>query len=199
MAKLETMTVHRKFGELSAGGLGHRGWVRALLLDRDGVLIENVPYLADPNLVRPIAGVRTALVAARAAGLRLGVVTNQSGIGRGIVGAEDVERVNQFVDQELGCFDVWQLCPHTPEDWCGCRKPAPGLVHRAAYLLGLPPAACVVIGDRLTDLQAAQRAGAFAILVPSPDTTAEEQRAAGVVVGTLGEAVDYVAQLETAR
>lgn len=193
------MTAHRKFEELPGGALEHRGWVRALLLDRDGVLIENVPYLADPNLVRPIAGVRTALVAARAAGLRLGVVTNQSGIGRGIVAAEDVDRVNQLVDRELGSFDVWQVCPHTPEDCCGCRKPAPGLVHRAAGVLGLPAAACAVIGDRLTDLQAAQSAGAFAVLVPSPDTTAQERQAAAVAVATLGEAVDYVAQLEMVR
>lgn len=190
------MTAHPKVEELPGNALKHSGRVRALLLDRDGVLIDNIPYLADPKLVRPIPGVRRALASARAAGLLLGVVTNQSGIGRGIVAAEDVDRVNQLVDRKLGSFDVWQVCPHTPEDWCSCRKPAPGLVHRAADMLGLSPAGCAVIGDRLTDLQAAESAGALPILVPSKDTTAQERQTAAVVVATLGEAIEYVAQLE---
>jgi len=111
----------------------------AVLFDRDGTLIHDVPYNHDPQKVRPVAGAREALERLRAAGVRIGVVTNQSGVGRGTMGSVDVYRVNRRVEELLGPFDVWRVCPHTDEDGCGCRKPAPGLVLSAAEALGVPP------------------------------------------------------------
>src|SRR4051794_24553944 len=119
----------------------------AVLFDRDGTLIEDVPYNGDPALVRPMPGARAALDRLRAAGLRLGVVTNQSGLARGRFTADDLRRVNSRVEELLGPFDTWQVCPHADDAGCRCRKPAPGLVRAAATALGTTATRCVVIGD----------------------------------------------------
>ncbi|WP_203921367.1 D-glycero-alpha-D-manno-heptose-1,7-bisphosphate 7-phosphatase [Rugosimonospora africana] len=161
----------------------------AALFDRDGTLIENVPYNADPRLVRPIPGAREALDRLRGAGLKLGVVTNQSAIRRGLATAEQVEAVNRRVEELLGPFDTWQVCPHGPHDGCACRKPAPGMVLDAAAALGVATPECVVVGDNGTDLAAAAAAGASGVLVPAPMTRAGE----GTGVAVAGVAVAGVA------
>ncbi len=142
--------------------------VGAVLFDRDGTLVHDVPYNADPDLVRPVEGAREALGALRARGVRTGVVTNQSGVARGLLTVADVRRVNQRVDALLGPFDVWAVCPHGPGDGCPCRKPRPGMILWAAGRLRADPADCVVIGDIGADVEAARRAGAHGILVPHP-------------------------------
>ncbi|WP_238451695.1 HAD-IIIA family hydrolase, partial [Micromonospora sp. 4G55] len=103
-----------------------------MLLDRDGTLVEDVPYNGDPEKVRPMPGARAALDRLRAAGLRLGVVTNQSGLAKGLFTAAQMRAVHARIETLLGPFDTWQVCPHDDGDDCACRKPAPGLVHRAA-------------------------------------------------------------------
>lgn len=165
---------------------------RALLLDRDGTIVEDVPYNGDPAAVRPVDGAREALDRARAAGLRLGVVSNQSGVGRGLLTRADVAAVNARVDELLGPFGTWQVCPHAPREGCSCRKPAPGLVHAAARALRVRPEECVVVGDIGADAEAAHAAGARSVLVPTPVTRVQEVAAAPVVAGTLGRAVDLV-------
>ncbi|TKG71561.1 HAD-IIIA family hydrolase [Prauserella endophytica] len=155
---------HRLRGELRA-----REPV-AVLFDRDDTLIEDVPYLADPEQVRPMPGARAALGALRDAGVLLGVVSNQSGIGRGYFTDDEVRRVNARVDELLGPFQTWQWCPHGPDDACACRKPQPGLVLRAAEALGVDVSRCVVVGDIGADVEAATAAGAKGILVPTPRT-----------------------------
>lgn len=164
----------------------------AALLDRDGTLIEDVPYNGDPDAVRPRPGARAALDRLRAAGLRLGVVTNQSGLGRGLLTADAVDRVNARVAQLLGPFHTWQVCPHVDADGCACRKPSPGMVLAAARELAVPPQRCVVIGDIGIDIEAGAAAGAAAILVPTAITRAEEIAAAPVVARDLAEAADWV-------
>ncbi len=167
--------------------------VRAVLFDRDDTLIRDVPrYNGDPTLVRPIPGAAEAVSRVRAAGLRTGIVSNQSGIGRGFVSHMQVRRVNTRVDQLLGPFDTWQYCPHAPADTCACRKPAPGLVLRAAEALGVTPQQVVLIGDIGSDVQAAQAAGAVGILVPSSRTLRGEIRDAPLIAWSLAEAVDIV-------
>jgi histidinol-phosphate phosphatase family protein len=168
-----------------------QGFVAALL-DRDGTLVEDVPYNGDPDAVRPKPGARAALDRLRAAGLRLGVVSNQSGIGRGLLTAEAVDAVNARVAELLGPFDTWQICPHVERDRCTCRKPLPAMVLAAARELGVPPARCVVIGDIGSDVEAARAAGAGAVLVPTAATRAEEIAAAPVVARDLAEAADWV-------
>ncbi|MEX5294699.1 HAD-IIIA family hydrolase [Kocuria sp. CPCC 205268] len=166
--------------------------VRAVLFDRDGTLVHDVPYNGDPDAVALVPGAREAVEAVRAAGLRVGVVSNQSGIGRGLLTRAQVDAVNARVSELLGPFDTWQVCPHAPEEDCACRKPRPGMVLAAAAELGVDPSACVLIGDIGADVEAAQAAGARSVLVPTPVTRPEEVAAAPSVAGTLAEAVAAV-------
>lgn len=172
--------------------MSHSADIAAALFDRDGTLVEDVPYNGDPALVRPAPGARDALDRLRAAGLRLGVISNQSGVARGLLTREQVERVNGRVEELLGPFDTWQYCPHGPDDGCACRKPAPGLVLAAADALGVPVDRCVVVGDIGADVTAGLIAGARAVLVPTAVTRAEEVAAAPVVAGDLAAAVDWI-------
>jgi D-glycero-D-manno-heptose 1,7-bisphosphate phosphatase len=166
--------------------------ISAVLFDRDDTLVEDIPYNGDPDLVTPLPGARQALAAVRRAGLFTGVVTNQSGLARGLLTWEQVRAVNARVDRLLGPFDVWEVCPHAPEDVCGCRKPAPGLVLRAAHALRVPPAECAVIGDIGCDVEAAAAAGAFGVLVPTSRTRRAEVEAAARVAENLADAVRRV-------
>jgi histidinol-phosphate phosphatase family protein len=126
------------------------------------------------------------------------VVTNQSGIGRGRVTRAQVEQVNARVEELLGPFGTWQLCPHAPEAGCDCRKPRPGLVLAAARALGVPAERCVVIGDIGTDVAAAGAAGARAVLVPTPATKPEDVRAAPAVAADLRSAVELALAMAAA-
>jgi HAD superfamily hydrolase (TIGR01662 family) len=171
---------HRLRGEFRArfAGRGDRGAAsstpRAVLFDRDGTLIEDVPYLADPQRVRPVPGARRTLNQLRRRGVAVGVVSNQSGVARGLIAVDELERVNARVDSLLGPFDTWQVCPHAPDARCSCRKPEPGLVTAAARELGLTPHECLMIGDIGSDVDAALAAGARAVLVPGPNTKIDE-------------------------
>ncbi|GGV26785.1 hypothetical protein GCM10010260_79080 [Streptomyces filipinensis] len=150
----------------------------AVLFDRDGTLIEDVPYNGDPVRVRPLPGARHAVDLLRVAGIPAGVVSNQSGIGRGLLTDAEVRRVNDRADALLGGLDAWLYCPHAPEAGCPCRKPRPGLVVEAARRLGVPPAHCAVIGDIWADVEAARAAGARGVLVPNAATRPTEVRTA---------------------
>ncbi|WUI10446.1 HAD-IIIA family hydrolase [Micromonospora sp. NBC_00421] len=163
-----------------------------MLLDRDGTLVEDVPYNGDPDKVRPVPGARAALDRLRAAGLRLGVVTNQSGLARGLFSTAQLRAVNARVEQLLGPFDTWQCCPHDERAGCACRKPAPGMVHAAARALGTTPDRCVLVGDIGADLAAADAAGAAGVLVPTAATRAAEVAAAGHVAVDLPAAVQLI-------
>ncbi|MBX5470273.1 MAG: HAD-IIIA family hydrolase [Thermoleophilaceae bacterium] len=165
---------------------------RAVLLDRDGTLIHDVPWNGDPGRVAALDGVRAALDRLRAAGVPLAVVTNQSGVGRGLLGRAQVEAVNRRVEELLGPFDHWAVCPHAPGEGCGCRKPRPGLVLEAAGRLGVPPRRCVVVGDTGADVEAARAAGARAVLVPNARTRREEVAAAPAVAPDLRAAVELL-------
>ncbi|MDJ0422209.1 HAD-IIIA family hydrolase [Dietzia kunjamensis] len=165
---------------------------RAVLFDRDGTLVRDVPYNGDPAEVALMPGAREAVDRARAAGLPVGVVSNQSGVARGLLDEAAVRAVNARVDELLGGMDTWRYCPHGPGDGCGCRKPEPGLITRAAADLGVDPRHCVVIGDIGADVEAALAAGARPVLVPTPVTRREEVRDAPRAVPDLVTAVDEV-------
>lgn len=162
---------------------------KAVLLDRDGTIVVDVPYNGDPALVEAMPGAPEVLADLRAAGIPLGVLTNQSGIARGLLTAEQVAAVNQRVDEVLGPFDLWEICPHGPEDGCECRKPAPGMILRACERLGLQPSEVAFIGDIGADVQAAEAAGATGVLVPTPITRQEEIDAAVLVAPDLASAI----------
>jgi histidinol-phosphate phosphatase family protein len=164
----------------------------AVLLDRDGTLVVDVPFNGDPARVTPVSGARSALDRLRAAGIPTAVVTNQSGIARGLLSAEQVAAVNARVERLLGPLGPWLVCPHGPGDGCACRKPRPGLVLDAAARLGVPPERCALIGDIGADVQAARAAGARAILVPNERTRADEVAAAPETAACLEDAVDQL-------
>ncbi|WP_037640689.1 D-glycero-alpha-D-manno-heptose-1,7-bisphosphate 7-phosphatase [Streptomyces bicolor] len=157
---------------------GQHTRVAAVLFDRDGTLVEDVPYNGDPARVRPLPGARRAVELLRGAGVATGVVSNQSGIGRGLLTETDVRRVNDRANTLLGGLNTWVYCPHAPEADCPCRKPRPGLVIEAARRLGVAPSQCVVIGDIAADIQAAHAAGAQGVLVPNAATLPGEVEAA---------------------
>jgi HAD superfamily hydrolase (TIGR01662 family) len=166
----------------------------AVLFDRDGTLVVDVPYNGDPALVEPMPGARAALDRLRAAGLRLGVVTNQSGLPRGRITETQMAAVNSRVADLLGPFDTWQICPHADTAGCHCRKPAPGLVRDAAAALGTTPGRCVVVGDIGRDMDAAAAAGATGILVPTAVTLPGEVAAAPAGAADLRAAADLILQ-----
>ncbi|GAB1511595.1 hypothetical protein JCM33774_36370 [Actinophytocola sp. KF-1] len=167
----------------------------AVLFDRDGTLVEDVPYNGDPALVRPRPGAHTAVKLLREKGIRLGIVTNQSGVARGLLTEDQVRRVHDRVAELLGPFDDIQYCPHGPADGCDCRKPAPGMVHAACAALGTHPGAAVLIGDIGADVAAAVAAGATPILVPTPVTRQEEIDNAPLVAPDLVTAASLATDL----
>lgn len=175
--------------EASSNGVGRPD---AVLFDRDGTLVVDVPYNGDPERVVPMPGAREALDRLRAAGVPLAVVSNQSGVARGFLRPEQIEGVNRRIEELLGPLGPLAFCPHGPDDGCACRKPAPGLVYEVAEKLGVDPASCVVIGDIGSDIEAARAAGARGILVPTQRTRIEEVEAAPEVASDLGTAVDLL-------
>lgn len=163
---------------------------RAVLLDRDGTLVHDVPYNGDPDAVVPMPGAAAALERLRAAGCRLAVVSNQSGIARGLLRPDHVDAVNARLAELLGPFDEVLVCPHDERAGCACRKPRPGMVLEALRRLGVRPADAALVGDIGADVQAARAAGVRGVLVPTPATRPAEVEAAAEVAGTLGDAVD---------
>lgn len=149
------------------------GLFKALIFDRDGTIVFDVPYNGDPEAVRPVPGMREALERLRQAGIPAAVVSNQSGVARGMITIEQVEAVNRRIDEMLGPFDAWVYCPHGPDDACECRKPKPKMILDAARIMGVEPECCVVIGDKESDAEAARNAGARSVLVKTPLDTPE--------------------------
>jgi len=164
----------------------------AVLFDRDGTLVVDVPYNGDPDKVVPMPGARQALDRLRHAGIPIGVVSNQSGIARRLITPEQLDAVNHKVEELLGPLGPWAVCPHGVDDGCACRKPAAGLVLQAARALGVDPRKVAVVGDIGADIQAARAAGARGVLVPNPATRPEEVAAAPEVAGDLTAAVDLL-------
>ena len=120
--------------------------------------------------MKPVDGARELLDRLRAAGIPLAVVSNQSGVGRGYITIEQVDAVNRRVEELLGPFAGFYVCPHAPEDDCECRKPKAKLILDAAKAIGVDPACCVVVGDRESDVQAARNAGAIPMRVDAQNT-----------------------------
>ena len=177
-------------GFFGAPGEAPRPRPKAVLFDRDGTLIVDVPYNGDPERVEPMPGARQALDRLRAANVPVAIVSNQSGIARGLLSPDDVLAVHGRMEALLGPLGPLEYCPHGPDDGCACRKPAPGLIRRAAARLGVDPSECAVIGDIGADVGAALAAGARPILVPTPVTRSEEVAAAPETARDLADALD---------
>jgi D-glycero-D-manno-heptose 1,7-bisphosphate phosphatase len=171
-----------------------------VFLDRDGTLIEDADYLADPDGVVLIPGAVRALTRLRAAGWALVVVTNQSGIARGRFTADDYHRVADRLDRLLAAAGVAPEatlhCPHHPAHTgpCACRKPAPGMLVTAAAALGLDLSRSWIVGDKLSDLEAGARVATRGILVRTGYGRTDERGAppGTAVVDSIDQAVDHI-------
>ena len=181
---------------------------RAVFLDRDGTLIEEVGYLDRPERVELFPWSIDAIRAFNRAGLRVVVVSNQSGVARGFLTAEVVDQVHQRIADLLreggAVIDAYYYCPHHPDGkvpelarTCECRKPARGLIDRAAQEFGIDPAQSFAIGDRWLDVAMGQAVGGRGILVRTGYGATEEGRpqeglVADAVVNNLIEAAGWI-------
>jgi D-glycero-D-manno-heptose 1,7-bisphosphate phosphatase len=185
-----------------------RGSQAAVFLDRDGTLIEDVAYLDRPEKVALYPWSIAAIQALNRAGLRVVLVTNQSGVARGFFDEEMVGVVHRHLALLLeagGAFlDAYYYCPHHPNGTvaaytqiCACRKPARGLVDRAVAELGVDPSRSFSVGDRWLDVALGRGAGARGVLVRTGFGAAEESQppadlVADAVVNNLVEAVGWI-------
>jgi len=169
-----------------------------VFLDRDGTLNYNPGYLKVAAELKLLAGVGPALARLKGAGAKLVVVTNQSGVGRGIITLKDLEaihaRLEGLLEQEGTALDAIYFCPHHPDDRCRCRKPEVGMVERAVSELQLDLRRSYLIGDHTRDIQLAHRVGAKAILLTPVllDTLKVEQAMPDAVAKSMAEAVDWI-------
>lgn len=141
----------------------------AVFLDRDGTLVRDVGYLSRADQVELLADVPAALRALQEAGLALVIISNQSGIGRGLLTKRDLERVHahllQLLAEEGIRIDGSYYCVHAPWDRCMCRKPSPGMLYQAAEDLDLVLTSSFMVGDKLSDVVAGRRAQCCTVLV----------------------------------
>src|SRR5690242_3958166 len=131
---------------------------RAVFLDRDGTIIEDAGYLADASRVTLLPGAVAALRSFRERGMLLVVVSNQSGIPRGLITpaqhAAVADRVADILASSGVRLDAAYYCAHLPTDGCACRKPRPGMLEQAAREHGIDLAASIMVGDKLSDVAA---------------------------------------------
>ncbi len=175
----------------------------AIFLDRDGVIIENRgDYVKSWQEVRFLPGAFDALRRLSWSGHPVVMVTNQSAVGRGIISLQQAVEINQRVIAQIesqgGRVDAWYLCPHRPNAGCECRKPAPGMLLRAGAELGLDLTGSYLVGDALTDIEAAQAAGMRGLLVLTGRGSEQEAFVRGegrvdcLVAADLGAALDLI-------
>jgi histidinol-phosphate phosphatase family protein len=155
---------------------------RAVFLDKDGTLIEDVPYNVDPERIRLTPGAAEGLRGIAAAGYLLIVVSNQSGVAHGYFAEEDLAAVERRLQELLGeqgvRLDGFYHCPHHPHGQvasyavaCSCRKPQPGLILRAAQEHDVDVTQSWLVGDILNDIEAGRTAGCRTILIDNGNET----------------------------
>ncbi len=159
-----------------------RSGARAVFIDKDGTLIDDVPHNADPDRIRLSDGAGEALHALRAQGFLLIVVSNQPGIARGLIPEAAMADVRRRIDELLAPhgvqLDGFYYCPHWPHGRlsclafaCGCRKPRPGLLLAAAAEHGIDAGRSWMVGDILDDVEAGRRAGCRTLLIDNGNET----------------------------
>lgn len=186
------------------------GSKRAIFLDKDGTLVENVDYNVDPGLIRFPDGVLDSLGQLRNAGFELVVVTNQSGLARGMFSERELKHylaeLGSILKAEGTPLAGIYYCPHHPEArdsryrrFCSCRKPNPGMLARASRELGLDLSHSWMVGDLLDDVEAGHRAGCWSALVNHDGNEAvppQGLRAPDVWTATLASAANRLITLE---
>lgn len=143
----------------------------ALFLDRDGTVNEECEFMSSPEQVRLIPKSAEAIRDANAEGVKVFIITNQSGIARGFLTEEELGKVHrrllELLEQERAHIDGIYYCPHHPEFGpdCECRKPKPGLLQRAAKEFNIDLTRSYLVGDRLIDVETGRAAGTTNVLV----------------------------------
>ena len=172
---------------------------KAVFVDKDGTLVVNVPYNVDPERIELTPGARDAIQNLAAGGFRVIVVSNQPGAAMGLFPEEALAQVEARLRALLPRLDGFYYCPHLPQARCGCRKPAAGLIERAAREHAVDLSASWMIGDILDDIEAGRRAGCRTILLDVGNETEwemTEQRSPHHIAGDLGQAADIIARAQ---
>ena len=147
----------------------------AVFVDRDGTLNRDVDYLSSPDQFELFPDVAEAVRQLNLAGLKVILVTNQSGIARGYFSLRDLESIHQKLRSCLTESKAWLddvlFCPHHPDDGCRCRKPNPGMIEQALARHEIDVSKSYVVGDRHLDIELAHRVGAKGVLVMTGTTS----------------------------
>lgn len=173
--------------------------MKAVFLDKDGTLVENVPYNVDPARVALTPGAAEAVRAFAAQGYRILVVSNQPGVASGRFPERKLREVERRLRELLPRLDGFYYCPHAPRQGCGCRKPAPGLLERAAREHGIELAESWMIGDILDDVEAGRAAGCRTVLIDNGNETEWQvtpERVPHRIAHDLAEAAALVLEVE---
>jgi D-glycero-D-manno-heptose 1,7-bisphosphate phosphatase len=176
---------------------------KAVFIDKDGTLIRNIPYNADPELITFETGAEESLHLLHEAGYKLILITNQSGIAHGYFSEKEFHYMMEKLQERLSCkLDAWFYCPHHPEGSvpayahdCMCRKPKPGLLLKAAKKLDIDMKLAWMIGDILHDMEAGNLAGCRTILINNGGETEwkfSALRLPTVIATDLPEAARYI-------
>lgn len=172
---------------------------KTVFIDKDGTLIHDVPYNVDPKNVQLTMGAGRALRRMKNAGYQLIVISNQSGIARGLFEEKHLLPVNWQIQTLLAPYsvkvDAFYYCPHGPDDGCECRKPMPGMILRAARDHAVEPQISWMIGDILNDVEAGNRAGCRTIHLDNGNETEwirSDYRQPLYTVRDLAEAADII-------
>ncbi|MCR9191738.1 MAG: D-glycero-beta-D-manno-heptose 1,7-bisphosphate 7-phosphatase [Gammaproteobacteria bacterium] len=169
----------KKVSNEEARSLVPRSPKKIVILDRDGIINEDSPaYIKSKEEFVFLPGSIDAIVQLTAAGYRIGVATNQSGIARDLYGEVQLAEIHDKMIAGIalagGRIDEIMYCPHAPDEHCQCRKPKPGMLLDLARKFDCDARDLVFIGDKITDIQAAEQAGAQAVLVLSTMTKIDE-------------------------
>jgi D-glycero-D-manno-heptose 1,7-bisphosphate phosphatase len=168
--------------------------VRAVFVDKDGTLVENVPYNVDPAQIALTPGAADGIAALARHGYRVIVISNQPGVGLGKFPLHALDAVQARL-ADLVTLDGFYFCPHAPNDGCDCRKPAPGLIERAAREHGVSLSESWLVGDILDDIEAGRRAGCRTVLLDNGNETEWQvtpERRPHHVARDLGEAAALI-------
>ena len=173
-----------------------------IVLDRDGTIVVDRNYLTDPDVLEFLPGAAQGLRRLHQRGHRLVIVSNQSGVGRGLLSLQRLEQINarltQMVRQAGAELAGAYFCPHRPEEDCDCRKPKTQLLLQAARELAFDPADTIVIGDKSSDVELGRRVGALTILIASDRKEIAAAADADYVVTDLNAAAELIERLDSA-
>ena len=184
---------------------------RAVFLDRDGTIIEDVGYPHERSQIKFLPGVSTAIGLLNENGFKVIVITNQAGVARGYFTEETVKAINRYIQESLAkeraIIDMVYYCPHHVEgvieeyrQECYCRKPNPGMIEQAVRDFGIDLKKSFVIGDKASDIEAGRRAGCKTILLANEDSPGKETAIKSDHIATdLYEAVKWLVNSQEER